>query len=522
LNKDSDGSSGESRQWALTLDTTSISFDPTLRESPEECTEDAVNAFFDSINGVVVVFDACRGVEPEHARTLLGPARRYKMPIIVFATAMDLLDADFVKVVGQIDAVLDGTAVPTQLPMGAEGNFDGIVDLIRMKASSGVDDQMIDDLETDVPGEMSSVVEEWRSKLVEAATAANGALTRMSIAGEEFSAMQLVVAVRQLTMSKSIMPTLVGTTSPDTGIEALLNAVCEYFPASSNAAPSPELEKKLPYFLVAKLQTTDPKHTENLRTCVATLARDGNYSVTVDGDLDVISVRGSNISHIEGLIDELRRTSTLDFSAEPTQVLKFEYPVLPVKNAEGKHETDQHHAHVLVDLFNFEDESNNGDHPQLRFENDAKNSIPAGYISTCENGFREACKAGPLTGYPITRMGMRLRFGSHSGDKLSADYFFQATAAAVRSAFEETEFTLLEPVMRLTAEVPEEYLSDFLADLGRRRGRIEGQEAVGDMARVVAQCPASELLDYGASVRSLTGGKGPVSMAFYGYEEVSG
>ena len=85
------------------------------------------------------------------------------MPIIVFATAMDLLDADFVKVVGQIDAVLDGTAVPTQLPMGAEGNFNGIVDLIRMKASSGVDDQMIDDLETDVPGEMSSVVEEWRS-----------------------------------------------------------------------------------------------------------------------------------------------------------------------------------------------------------------------------------------------------------------------------------------------------------------------------------------------------------------------
>jgi elongation factor G len=227
LNKDSDGSSGESRQWALTLDTTSISFDLTLRESPEECTEDAVNAFFDSINGVVVVFDACRGVEPEHARTLLGPARRYEMPIIVFVTAMDLLDADFVKVVGQLDAVLDGTAVPTQLPMGAEGNFNGIVDLIRMEASSGVDDQIIDDLETDVPGEMSSVVKEWRSKLVEAAAAANGALTGMSIAGEEFSAMQLVVAVRQLTMSKSIMPTLVGTTSPDTGIQALLNAVCE-------------------------------------------------------------------------------------------------------------------------------------------------------------------------------------------------------------------------------------------------------------------------------------------------------
>ena len=335
--------------------------------------------------------------------------------------------------------------------------------------------------------------------------------------------MQLVVAVRQLTMSKSIMPTLVGTTSPDTGIQALLNAVCEYFPASSNAAPNPEPEKKLLYFLVAQLQTTDPKHTENIRTCAATLARDGNYTVTVDGGLDVISVRGSNISHIEGLIYKLRRTSTLDFAAEPTQVLKFEYPVLPVNNAEGKHETDHHHAHVLVDLFNFEDENNNGDHPQLRFENDAKNSIPAGYISTCEKAFGEACESGPLTGSPITRMGMRLRFGSHSGDKLSADHFYQATAAAVRIGFSETKFALLEPVMLVEVEIPEEYLSDVLTDLGRRRGSIEGQEAaVGDMARVVARCPASELLDYGGSVRSLTGGKGTVSMAFYRYEEISG
>lgn len=88
-----------SHGWALTLDTTSISFDLTLCDSAEERTEEAINAFFDSIDGVVVVFDACHGVEPKHARALLGPARRYKMPIIVFVTAMDLLDADFLKVV---------------------------------------------------------------------------------------------------------------------------------------------------------------------------------------------------------------------------------------------------------------------------------------------------------------------------------------------------------------------------------------------------------------------------------------
>ena len=112
---------------------------------------------------------------------------------------------------------------------------------------------------------------------------------------------------------------------------------------------------------------------------------------------------------------------------------------------------------------------------------------------------------------------------THSGDELSADHFYQATAAAVRISFSETKFALLEPVMLVEVEIPEEYLSDVLTDLGRRRGSIEGQEAaVGDMARVVARSPASELLDYGGSVRSLTGGKGTVSMAFYRYEEISG
>jgi translation elongation factor EF-G len=515
-------SSVSSRNWPLTLDITSIFFDLTLRESPGEYTAEAINAFFDTIDGVVVVFDACRDVEPKHARALLRPARRYKMPIIIFVTAMDLLDANFLKVVGQIDAVFDGSPVPTQLPIGAEGNFNGVVDLIRMKSSSGLDNQAIDDLETEVPEEMSVLVKEWRSRLEEAAAAASDTFTQMLIDGKEFSTLQLIVAIRQLTMSKSIMPTLIGTTSPDTGIEASLNAVCEYFPAPSDAAPKPEPEKELPFFLTAKLTAVDPTDIEKLRARAAEIARDGFYSVAAEPDTTVVNIRGSDETQIQELIDELRLTSSLDFSAEPTQVLKFEYPMLPVKNAEGKHETDHHSAHVLIDLFNLGDEEDNGDHPQLRFENDAKASIPAGFVSTCENAFREACKSGgPLTGSPITRIGMRLRFGTHRGDKLGADYFFQATAAALMNAFAETEFALLEPVMCVRVDVPKDRVSDALADLGRRRGRVEGQEAVGDMMRVVARCPASELLDYEVPLRSLTEGKGSVSMVYSGYETVS-
>jgi translation elongation factor EF-G len=506
------------------LDATSISLDLTLCEGPNECITEAINSFFDSIDGVVVVFDACRDVKSKHVRALLRPARRHKMPIIVFVTAMDLLDADFLRVVAQLEATLDGTPVPTQLPMGAEGNFNGIVDLVRMKSSSGVDDEMIDDLELGVPEEMSTIAKEWRSKLEDVAAEASDACREMFAAGEEFSTSQLISAVRQLALSKSIMPTLLGTTSPDTGIEALLNAVCEFLPSPKEAAPKPGPEKKKPFFLAAKLTATGPKESEKLRTCVAKSARDGSYAVAVDGDLDSLNIKGSDPSHIQDLIDELNHIPTLSFSASPTQVLKFELPVLPVKNAEGKHETDDHrYAHVLIDLFAFEDEENNNcNHPQLRFENDAKGSIPIGFVSTCEKAFKEACKTGPLTGSPVTRTGMRLRFGTHGGDKLGAEYFFRATEAAVRKAFAETEFAVLEPVMHVEVDIPVEHVLDALADFGRRRGRIEGQETVCDgMVRVSARCPAEEVLRYEGELKGLTGGRGTVSLAFAGYEKVS-
>jgi translation elongation factor EF-G len=527
LEKHGVGSSGTSRKWPLTLVTPSISFNLTLREGPKEYTEEAIDAFFDSIDGVVVVFDACRDVEPKHARALLRPAKRHKMPIVVFVTAMDLLDADFLKVVGRIDAVLGGKPVPTQLPMGAEGNFCGIVDLIRMRSSSGVDNDMIDDLELDVPEEMPAPAKEWRSKLEEAAAAASDAFMEMFGGGEEFSTLQLISAIRQLTLAKSIMPVLVGTTSPDTGIEALLNAVCEFLPSPKDAAPKPSPKRKLPFFLTAKLTATDPKELENLRTSVTTLARDGRFSVAVKEDLHTIDIMASDPSHIQDLIDELRQIPTLSFSASPTQVLKFEYPTHPVNNAEGKHETDEHYAHVVIDLYNFdyeEEEAGKCDHPHLRFEDaDTKKSIPIGFVSTCEHAFGEACRAGgPLTGSPITRMGMRLRSGSHGGDKLSAEYFHQATTAAVTKAFAEMKWAVLEPVVRVEVEIPVDCVLGALADLGRRRAKIEGQETVGDgVMRVTALCPAEEAFDYESELRGLSGGRGRVEMEYVGYETVA-
>jgi translation elongation factor EF-G len=446
------------------------------------------------------------------------------MPIIVFVTAMDLLDADFLRVVAQLEATLDGTPVPTQLPMGAEGNFNGIIDLVRMKSSSGVDDQMIDDSELGVPEEMSTLAKEWRSKLEGVAAEASDACREMFVAGEEFSTLQLISAVRQLALSKSIMPTLAGTTSPDTGIEALLNAVCEFLPSPKEAAPKPGPEKKPPFFLTAKLTATDPKESENLRTCAAKSARDGSYAVAVDGDLDSLNIKGSDPSHIQDLIDDLNHITTLSFSASPTQVLKFEYPVLPAKNAEGMHKTDDHrYAHVLIDLLTFDDEGDHRDHPQLRFENDAKGSIPIGFVSTCEHAFREACKAGgPLTGSPITMTGMRLRFGTHGGNKLSAEYFYRATENALKNAFAETEFAVLEPVMHVEVDVPVERVLEALSDFGRRRGRIEGQETVCDgMVRVSVRCPAEEILGYEGELRCLTKGRGKVEMVFDGFEKAS-
>jgi translation elongation factor EF-G len=478
------GSSEMSCKWVSTPPSqTATSFDLTFRNGPEQYTQEAINLFFDHIDGVVVVFNARHGVDFKLRRALLRPLRRYKMPTIVLASVMDTFSASSLGVVNLIHSTLvemPTRAVPTQLLVGAGGNFDGVVDIVGMRLSSLMSGSNASDgSETRLSEDMFALAKEWRVKLEKTATASDDELARICHGGEAPSTTQLIGAIRRATMSQSIMPIVIGPkTTSGLGIEALLSAVCDYFPSPTEAAPKPGPERISLFFLVAKLTAANVNDTEKLLECATELARDGSfYPVAVESDAiaGAINIKGADLlqNHIQELIEELRRTSTLDFSAGPTGIFYYETLRFSVQDVEETLEFDHHHARVVVtiDLCTPEGECNNAHDPDIRFENDAKHSTPKPFIPACENALRKACEAGcPLKGSPITRLGMRLRHGSHRGDDyLTTSHFSQATAAALRAAFSQFEFVPLEPVMRVEVEVPDEYAGAVCGALLRKR-----------------------------------------------------
>jgi elongation factor G len=290
----------------------------------------------------------------------------------------------------------------------------------------------------------------------------------------------------------------------------------------SQTSPT-EASPQTPFFLVAKLTATNVTETEKLRDRATELARYGSHPVAVESESGsgVVSIKGAVLSHIQKLVDELRGTSAPQFSAEPTGTLNFETIQSSVNGVEGKHEVDHQHARVVIDLFTLpaEDEEEDNGALEVRFVNEAKDSIPADFTPACENAFREACKAGPLKGYPVTRIGMRLQEGSQSGESVRASHFSQATVAALKTAFSETKFVLLEPVIRVEANVRPPNAYDILADFFQRGASLVSQEQVDDWTRLTVVCPPSSLVDYEFKFRTLSRGAGHLSMAFDGYKE---
>jgi elongation factor G len=222
------------------------------------------------------------------------------------------------------------------------------------------------------------------------------------------------------------------------------------------------------------------------------------------------------------LIDELLATSAPQFSVEPTRTLDFETIRSSTNDVEGKHEVDHQQARVVIDLFTLpeEDEEEDKGDLELRFVNDAKDSIPADFVPACENAFREACKAGPLKGFPVTRIGMRLRRGSQRGESVLASHFSQATAAALKTAFSKGEFALLEPFVYLDIRVPCNFESTVFDVLDKIGGKVGSVMSVNDtgLNQVTGQCPASKYLDFRTRLSGETYATATVSMEFGGFQ----
>jgi elongation factor G len=183
------------------------------------------------LDGAVVVFCASSGVQPQ-SETVWRQADKYQVPRIVFVNKMDRTGADFLAVVQQIEDRLNATPVPIQLPIGAEDNFAGVVDLIKMKAINWSEADQGTSFEYQaIPADMQDEAEEWREKLIEAAAEADDALMDKYLEGDVLTEQEIKAALRQRTLANEIVLCTVGSAFKNKGVQAVLDAVVEYMPA---------------------------------------------------------------------------------------------------------------------------------------------------------------------------------------------------------------------------------------------------------------------------------------------------
>lgn len=205
------------------------------------------------LDGVITVLCSVGGVQPQ-TETVWRQADRYKVPRIIFVNKMDRTGANFYKVYGQVRDRLRANAVPVQLPIGGEDVFQGIVDLVRMRAYIYTNDLGTDIQETDIPADIQDLADEYRLKLVEAVAETDDTLTEKYLEGEEFTEAEIKTALRKATISGQIIPTLCGSAFKNKGVQLLLDAVVDYLPAPIDI---PAIQGTLKDGSVAERKTDD-------------------------------------------------------------------------------------------------------------------------------------------------------------------------------------------------------------------------------------------------------------------------
>lgn len=577
------------------------------------------------LDGVIAVFCSVGGVQPQ-SETVWRQADRYGVPRIVFVNKMDRTGANFYKVHSQIVDRLRANAVPIQLPIGAEDQFVGIVDLVRMRAKIYKDDLGKEIEETDIPADMAEQVAEFRTKLIEAVAETDDVLMEKYLEGEELTEEEIRTALRKGTISGAIVPMLCGSAFKNKGVQLLLDAVVDYLPspidvpaikghlpdgteverAADDNQPFAALAFKImadPYgrltfirvysgvlkkgsyvlnatknkkerisrlivlkaderievdelragdlgaalglkdtftgdtlcdenapVILESLYVPEPvisvavepktkQDMEKLSKALQSLAEeDPTFRVSVDPETNQTVIAGMGELHLEILVDRMQREFKVEANVGQPQVAYRETIRKPVR-AEGKFIRQSggkgQYGHVVIEVAPAE--------PGTGFEFVSKivgGVVPKEYIPAAEQGMKEACESGILAGYPVIDLKVTLVDGSYHEVDSSEMAFKIAGSMAIKEAVMKANPVLLEPMMKVEVEVPEEFLGTVMGDLISRRGQIEGQTVEGGIAKVTAKVPLERMFGYATDIRSSTQGRGIFSMEFSHYEEV--
>ena len=584
------------------------------------------------LDGAVSVFCAVGGVQPQ-SETVWRQRNRYKVPSIVFVNKMDRTGADFYEVEKQIRERLKGNPMPIQLPIGAEAEFEGVIDLVKMKeivwdaeAAMGSDYH-----EQDIRAELQDKAEEYREKMLETLSEVDGneEFAEKFLEGEEISQEEIVAAIKEATIGMAVVPMTPGTAFKNKGVQTLLDAVVAYLPSPVEAPAimgtlmddeEVEVEVKSTdegdFAALAFKIMTDPfvgvltfirAYRGKLEAGSFVHNSTKDKKERIGRIVKMHAIKREEVKEIYageiGAVVGLKSTTTGDTlcTGEEKVVLErmdFPDPVISVA-VEPKTKADQEkmgialsklaaedpsfrvhtdeetgqtiisgmgelHLEILVDRmrreFNVEAEvgapqvsyresikeevaqeykyakqsGGRGQfgHVYLRikpgaadtgfvFNNEIKGgSVPREYIPAVEKGCSEAMQNGVLAGYPMEDVEVTLYDGSYHDVDSNEMAFKLAASMGFKEGCRKAKPSILEPMMKVEVEVPEEYMGDVIGDLNRRRGQVNN---MGDRAGnkiVDAFVPLAEMFGYSTDLRSATQGRATYSMEFDHYEEV--
>ena len=580
------------------------------------------------LDGAVMVYCAVGGVQPQ-SETVWRQANKYHVPRIAFVNKMDRTGANFFKVVDQMQKRLKAHPVPIVIPIGAEDNFQGVVDLIEMKgiiwdeASKGTKFNYVD-----IPAELADEAQSWHEKMVEAAAEASEELMNKYLENGELSKEDIVAGIRQRCIAGEIQPMFCGSSFKNKGVQRMLDGVIQFLPSPVDIPPVPgfDLDDKPvtreasddaplsclafkimtdPYvgqltFLrvysgilksgetvlnsvkdkkerIGRLlqmhanerkeiteaesgdiaaavglkdvttgdtlcdvaqpvilermefpepvisQAVEPKtkaDQEKMALALGRLAReDPSFRVRTDEESGQTIISGMGELHLEILVDRMRREFNVEATVGKPQVAYRETIRSTVENAECKFVKQSggrgQYGHVVLKLeplppgggFEFVDAIKGG-------------VVPREYIPAVQKGVEDTLKAGVLAGYPVVDVKVTLHFGSYHEVDSNENAFKMAASMAFKDGMKKASPVLLEPIMKVEVETPEEKMGDVMGDLSSRRGVIQGMDDLpGGGKAIRCEVPLSEMFGYSTSLRSLTQGRATYVMEFDHYAE---
>ena len=577
------------------------------------------------LDGAVALIDAQAGVEPQ-TETVWRQANEYKVPRMICANKMEKMGADFYYSLTTIKERLGANAAPIILPIGAESEYIGYVDLVTMKAYKydGSDQQLLEEME--IPSDMTAKSEEYRAKLIEAVADFDEELMMTYLDGGEITVDALKKAIRTATLSVGFFPVLCSDALGNKGTRTLLDAVIDYLPSPTDIEAIECTDKNgndvlrhpsdsEPFTALAFKIMTDPfvGRLSFFRVYSGKLSSGSYVLNSTKGEKERIgrilqmhanqrkeitevfageiaaAVGLKNTTTADTLCDEKNSCimkgmefpePVIDIAIEPKskndqdkmaiaiQKLVEEDPTLRVKTDSETGQTvlsgmGELHLDIIVDRMKreFNVECNKGrpqvayretitaaadcegkyikqsggrgqyGHVWVKFEpNPGKGYefvdgivggvVPREYIPVTDKGLQEAMQGGILAGYPLVDVKATLFDGSYHDVDSSEMAFKIAASMALKEAKNKCKAVLLEPIMKVVVDVPEEYMGNVMGDLTSRRGRPLGQESIGNTLRIQAMVPLSEMFGYATDLRSNTQGRGNFQMEKDHYEEV--